>query len=123
MALISSLNSGTVYSRHGSSRSSVVPNSFWSNDVGLPATAFEYKPALPVSQFPLDIIHKFKFDKLESPPVKRRRLSAESHNQEELPNDQLEQSQYEGIAPKEEDKQLQYGRAWLMRFIVSCSEC
>jgi hypothetical protein len=115
VALISSQNSETVCSRHGTSRHNVYSLCTFANDVELPLGTFEYKPELPVSQSPQDIFHKFKFDKLESPTIKRRRLSADSYDHVELAN---EQPRYQATAVKEDEKEVKYGQAWLMRFVI-----
>jgi len=68
---------------------------------------------LPVIQSPQDIFHKFKFDKLDRPTIKRRRLSADSFDHVELAN---ELPQYENTVPQKDEKEVKYGQAWLMQF-------
>jgi hypothetical protein len=68
---------------------------------------------LPVIQSPKDIFRKFKFDKLDRPTIKSRRLSADSFDHVELAN---ELPHYENTVPQKDEKQVKYGQAWLMQF-------
>jgi hypothetical protein len=65
-----------------------------------------------VSQPSQDVFHKFKFDKLESPTIKRRRLSAHSIDHVELVH---ELPRYQNT---EDEKEVKYGQAWLLRFDI-----
>ena len=104
-----SLLQARQFAQHRNTRSSKA------DAVELPLGAFEYKPELPMSQTPLDLFHKFKFDKLESPTIKRRRLSADSYSHDEFAN---EQSRYQEVDSKEGGGQTQYGQAWLLRLVI-----
>jgi hypothetical protein len=107
-----SLLQARQFAQHRSTRS------FKSDAVELPLGDFEYKPELPMSQTPLDLFHKFKFDKLESPTIKRRRLSVDSYSHDEFANGP---SRYQEVHSKEGEDQTQYGQAWLLRFVLLCT--
>lgn len=80
----------------------------------LPENAFEYKPELTASQVQQDITRKFRFDKLDQPVVKRRRLSSED-NSFHLKDGPV--SEHKEIVSMHVDEEVKYGQAWLQRYI------
>lgn len=68
-----------------------------------------------MTQIQEDVTRKFRFDKLERPEIKRRRLSSEDNI---LIIKDRAVVQHKEIAPIHEDNEIKYGRAWLQMCIL-----
>lgn len=67
-----------------------------------------------MTQIQVDVTRKFRFDKLEQPEIKRRRISSEDNlNIKDIPV-----VQHEEIVPTLDEKRIKYGQAWLQRCVL-----
>lgn len=109
----SSRLSGIAYFRHNDSQVKVLDSQYDVDKSDILSNVFEYKPEISASQNQLDITRKFRFDKLESPTIKRRRLSPASFDHLELVDEQSEAPQ-EPVST-ENDGEVKYSLAWFQR--------
>jgi hypothetical protein len=108
-----------AYSRHDNSQTKVPDSQYDVDKSDILSNVFEYKPEISASQTHLDITSKFRFDKLESPTIKRRRLSPASFDHLELVDEQSE-APNEPVST-ENAGEVKYGLAWFQRsFITWC---
>jgi hypothetical protein len=104
---------GIAYFRHNDSQIKVSDSQYDIDNSDILSNVFEYKPEISTSQNQLDITRKFRFDKLESPTIKRRRLSPASFDHLELVDEQSEAPQQP--ISTDNDGEVKYSLAWFQR--------
>jgi hypothetical protein len=83
----------------------------------LPENAFEYTPELSASQIQQDVTRKFRFDELDKPAVKRRRLSSGDDTLYLKDGSVIEHK--EVLSTSVDGEVAKYGQIWLQRYPVS----
>jgi hypothetical protein len=104
-----------VSPRHGNFYGKVHTLNFTVNSTEQPPDTYEYTPELSATQTQEDIVHKYRFDKLEHPRLEWRLRSASSYDDIfEFDDEPLSDHKETVNVNVVDDKK--FGRKWLQRY-------